>query len=95
MLSPKLSILNLSVLTDFVKFINCRPAEQRFVAEVFNMMLIDIRQPGWVGCELAFLALGKVGFVFGFCVPCHVLKIAWGRVGKVMGDCICAGCSLG
>ena len=41
---------------------------------------------------LAFLALGKVGFVFGFCVPCHVLKIALGRVGKVMDDCICAGC---
>jgi hypothetical protein len=23
----------------------------------------DIRQPGWVGCALAFLALCKVGFV--------------------------------
>jgi hypothetical protein len=33
---------------------------------------------------LAFLALCKVGFVTGFCVPCNVLKIAWGRVGKVM-----------
>jgi hypothetical protein len=33
---------------------------------------------------LAFLALCKVGFVSGFCVPCNVLKIAWGRVGKVM-----------
>jgi len=31
---------------------------------------------------LAFLALGKVGFVSGFCVPCHVLKIARGRVAK-------------
>ena len=43
-------------------------------------MLIDIRQPGWAGCALAFLALCKVGFVSGFCVPCNVLKIAWGRV---------------
>jgi hypothetical protein len=39
---------------------------------------------GWVGCALAFLALCKVGFVSGFCVPCNVLKIALGRVGKVM-----------
>ena len=45
-------------------------------------MRIDIRQPGWVGCALAFLALCKVGFVSGFCVPCNVLKIAWGRVAK-------------
>jgi hypothetical protein len=35
-------------LTDFVKFKDCRPAEQRFVAEVFNKMLIDIRQAGRV-----------------------------------------------
>jgi hypothetical protein len=55
-------------------------------------MLIDIRQPGWLGSALAFLALCKVGFVSGFCVPCNVLKIAWGRVGKVMDDCLCAGC---
>jgi len=48
------------------------------------LMMIDIRQPEWVGCVLAFLALCKVGFVSGFCVPCNVLKIAWGRVGKVM-----------
>ena len=39
-------------------------------------------QPGWVGCALAFLALGKVGFVSGVCVPCNVLKIAWGRAAK-------------
>jgi len=71
--------LNLSVLTVFVKFKDCHPVEQRFVAEVFNNMLIDIRQPGCEGCALAFLALGKVGFVAGFCVPCHVLKITWGR----------------
>jgi len=31
---------------------------------------------------LAFLALGKVGFVSGYCEPCHVLKIAWGRAAK-------------
>ena len=33
---------------------------------------------------LTSLALCKVGFVSGFCVPCNVLKIALGRVGKVM-----------
>jgi len=44
--------------------------------------MIDIRQPGWVGCGLAFLALGKVGFVSGFGVPCNVLKIAWGSMAK-------------
>jgi hypothetical protein len=58
--------LNISVLTDFVKFRGCRLVEQRFVVEVFNKMLIDIRQLGWVGCVSAFLALGKVGFVSGF-----------------------------
>jgi hypothetical protein len=47
-------------------------------------MMIDIRELGWVGCAMAFLALCKVGFVSGFCVPCNVLKIALGRVGKVM-----------
>ncbi len=47
-------------------------------------MFIDIRQPGWVGCALVFLALCKVGFVSGLCVPCNVLKIALGRVGNVM-----------
>ena len=45
-------------------------------------MMIDIRQLGWVGCALAFLALCKVGFVSGFCAPCNVLKIAWGRPAK-------------
>jgi len=58
-------------------------------------MMIDIRQPEWAGCALAFLALCKVGFVSGFCVPCNVLKIALGRVGKVMDVCICVGCCLG
>jgi len=47
-------------------------------------MLVDIRQPGWVGCALAFLALCKVGFMSGFCVPCNVLKIALGSDGKVL-----------
>jgi hypothetical protein len=60
--------LNLSVLTDFVKFRDCRPAEQRFVAEVFNKMMIDIRQPGWVGCALAFLALYPDGYWDWLCV---------------------------
>ena len=49
---------------------------------IFKINLIDIRQPGWVGCVLAFLALCKVGFVSGFCAPCNVLKIAWGRAAK-------------
>jgi len=46
-------------------------------------MLIGIRQPGggWAGA-LALLALCKVGFVSGFCVPCNVLKIALGRAAK-------------
>jgi len=48
------------------------------------LLIIEIRQPGWMGCAMAFLALCKVGFVSRFCVPCNVLKIAWGRVGKVM-----------
>ena len=60
-----------------------------------NKLLIDIRQPGWVGCVLAFLALCKVGFVSGFCVPCNVLKIALGRVGKVMDVLMFVGCRLG
>ena len=45
-------------------------------------MMIDIRQPGWVGCVLAFLALCKVRFMSGFCVPCNVLKIASGSMAK-------------
>jgi len=45
----------------------------------FRLLLIDIRQPGWEGCVLAFLALCKVGFVFGLCAPCNVLKMAWGQ----------------
>jgi len=44
--------------------------------------MIDIRQLGRVGCVLAFLALCKVWFVSGFCVPCNVLKIAWGSMAK-------------
>ncbi|OHC87622.1 MAG: hypothetical protein A2546_00070 [Sphingobacteriia bacterium RIFOXYD2_FULL_35_12] len=27
--------------------------------------MMDIRQPGWAGCELAFLALCKVGLCVG------------------------------
>jgi hypothetical protein len=59
------------------------------------LMMIDIRLLGWLGCALALLALCKVGFVSGFCVPCNVLKIAWGRVGKVMDVYMFAGCRLG
>ena len=58
-------------------------------------MIMDIRLLGWAGCALAFLALCKVGFVSGFCVPCNVLKIALGRVGKVMDACMYVGCCLG
>jgi len=42
---------------------------------------------------VAFLALCKVGFVSGFCVPCNVLKIGLGRVGKVRDVWIYVGCS--
>ena len=70
------------MLTVFVKFKYSCSVEQVFVAEVFNILLIDIRQPGCVDCALAFLALCKVGFVSGFCVPCNVLKIALGRAAE-------------
>jgi len=36
--------------------------------------MINIRQPSWVGCVLAFLALGKVGFLTELCVACNVPK---------------------
>ena len=45
-------------------------------------LLKTLNLTGAEGCELAFLALGKVGFVSGFCAPCHVLKIAWGSMAK-------------
>ena len=61
-------------MTNSVKFINCRPVEQKFVAEVFNILLTDIRPLGWVGGALAFLALCKVGFVSGFCVLLQCAK---------------------
>ena len=35
---------------------------------------------------LAFLALGEVGFLSGFCVQYIVLKKLWGCVDKVMDD---------
>jgi len=59
-------------------------------------MMKDIRQLGWVGCVLAFLALLQ-GWLLcvGFVRLANVLKIAWGRVGKVMDACICVGCSIG
>ena len=60
--------------------------------------MIDIRQPGWVGCALAFLALCKVGFVSGFmCLvpPFRDAKNSVGLSGKVMDACICVGCSIG
>jgi hypothetical protein len=40
-MSPKLSILNDSILTLFVNSTNCRRVEQRFVAQVFNKMLVS------------------------------------------------------
>ena len=41
-----------------------------------KLFLVEFRQPGWVGCVLAFLTLCKVGFVSGFvCLAmCIVLK---------------------
>ena len=44
-------------------------------------MMIDIRQPGWVGCAFAQCRLFcKVGFVSSSCVPCNVLKVASGKL---------------
>jgi hypothetical protein len=40
---------------------------------VMGVKMMRINQPRWVSSVLAFLALCKVGFVFGFCVPCSVL----------------------
>jgi hypothetical protein len=34
------------------------------------------------GLCVGILALCKVGFVSGFCVPCNVLKIAWDSMAK-------------
>ncbi|MDP9229315.1 MAG: hypothetical protein M3O67_01425, partial [Bacteroidota bacterium] len=70
------------VLTEFVKSKGGVLLSKVFIAEVFNKLFINIRLLGWVGCALAFLALCKVSFVSGFCVPCNVLKIALGRVAK-------------
>jgi len=42
------------------------------------------RQPGWVGCAVAFLALCKVGLCRAFVCLAMCLKIAWVRVGEVM-----------
>ena len=48
-------------------------------------MMIDIRQPGWVGSALAFLALLQGLFLcVGFVSLANVLKMARGLVGKVM-----------
>jgi len=52
--------------------------------EVNNKKLNSNSSAGVGGLCVGILALCKVGFVSGFCVPCNVLKIAWGRVGKVM-----------
>jgi len=48
-------------------------------------MFTVIRQPGWVGCAMAFLALLQVWLLcVGFVCLANVLKIALGCVGKVM-----------
>jgi uncharacterized membrane protein len=47
-------------------------------------MLIDIRQPGWVGCALAFLALCKVGFCVSALCALQCAKNSVGSGGKVM-----------
>jgi len=59
---------------------------------VSNKLLIDIRQPGWVGCVLAFLALCKVWFCVGVSCALQCAKNSVGSGGKVMGVCLCAGC---
>ena len=50
-----------------------------------EQMMIEIRQLGWEGSALAFLALCKVGFVSGFCAPFKCAKNSVGQHGKVMG----------
>jgi hypothetical protein len=47
-------------------------------------MLIDIRQPGWVGSALAFLALCKVGFYVADLCALQCAKNSVGSGGKVM-----------
>jgi len=47
-------------------------------------MLIDIRQPVWVGCVLAFLALCKVGFCVLALCALQCAKNSVGSGGKVM-----------
>jgi len=51
---------------------------------VSNKLLIDIRQPGWVGCVLAFLALCKVWFCVGVSCALQCAKNSVGSGGKVM-----------
>jgi len=46
--------------------------------------LIDIRQLGWVGCVLAFLALCKVGFCVSALCALQCAKNSVGQQGKVM-----------
>jgi len=48
-------------------------------------MMIDICQPGWAGCVLAFLALGKVGFCVGVLCALPCAKNSVGQHGKVLG----------
>ena len=52
---------------------------------MFLVQWIRITSAGVGGLCFGFLALCKVGFVCGVCVPCNVLKIAWGSVGKTFG----------
>ena len=55
-------------------------------------MMIDIRQPGCVGCALAFLALCKVWLCVRVLCALQCAKNSVGQQGKVLGACICAGC---
>lgn len=50
--------------------------------------MIDIRQPGWAGCALAFLALLQ-GWLLcgGFCVPCKCAKNSVGS-GRQSHGCL-------
>jgi uncharacterized membrane protein len=47
-------------------------------------MMIDIRQPGWIGSALAFLALCKVGFCVSALCALQCAKNSVGSGGKVM-----------
>jgi len=64
---------------------NKMPAENCCSVDVWMLSQIEFRQPGWVGCALAFLALGKVGFCVGVLCALPRAKNSVGQHGKVLG----------